>query len=258
MLLQACRDVDRVAADHQLPASSGVPAGHDVSGVHADPEADLRAVPALDALREGSEAVAHGERGPNGALGVVLVRLRVAEDGEHGVPGELLGRAAEALDLGVDQVEELPQELADVLRVEQLAERSRAREVGEENGDDAPLLPLVGSVRGAASVLAQGEAAGGAEGRGRRLLGAAAGACLVKRRAAVATKAGVGRVLGATRGAGECHAPSLRRGASVPGASYDRRSLQHESGPTTPTPRKDLQGLDVDQILGAHCLLLHP
>ncbi len=148
MLLQACRDVDRVAADHQLPASSGVPAGHDVAGVDADPEADLRAVPALDALREGAEAVAHGERSPNGALGVVLVRLRDAEDGEHGVPGELLGRAAEALDLGVDQVEELPQELAEVLRVEQLAERSRAREVGEENGDDAPFLPLVGSVGG--------------------------------------------------------------------------------------------------------------
>ena len=142
-LLQASRDVDRIAADHQLPASRGVPAGHDVSRVDADPEADLRAVPALDALREGAEAVAHGERGPNGALGVVLVRLRVAEDGEHGVAGVLLGRAAEALDLGVDQVEELPQELAEVLRVDQLAERGRAREVGEENGDDAPFLPLV-------------------------------------------------------------------------------------------------------------------
>ena len=108
VLLQACRDVDRVAADHQLPASSGVPAGDDLARVDADPEADLRAVPALDALREGAEAVAHGERSPNGALGVVLVRLRDAEDGEHGVAGELLGRAAEALDLGVDQVEELP------------------------------------------------------------------------------------------------------------------------------------------------------
>ncbi len=111
--------------------------------VDADPEADLGAVPALDALREGVEAVADGERGPNGALGVVLVRLRDAEDGEHGVAGELLGRAAEALDLGVDQLEELPQELAEVLRVDQLAERSRAREVGEEDGDDAAFLPFV-------------------------------------------------------------------------------------------------------------------
>jgi hypothetical protein len=69
---------------------------------------------------------------------------------------------------------QLPQELAEVLRVEQLANRGRVREVGEEYGDDTPLLPLVGSARGAASVLAQ--AAGGTEGRGRRLLGPAAGA----------------------------------------------------------------------------------
>jgi hypothetical protein len=112
------------------------------------------------------------------------VRLRNAEDGEHGVPRELLGRAAEALDLGVDQVEELPQELAEVLRVEQLANRARAREVGEEDGDDTPFLPLVGGVRGRASVLAQGEAAGETESRGRRLLDPVAGAGPVKRRAA--------------------------------------------------------------------------
>jgi hypothetical protein len=67
--------------------------------------------------------------------------------------------AAEALDLGVDQLEEFPQELTEVLRVEQLAERGRTREVGEEDGDDAPFLPLVAGVRRGASVLVQGEAA---------------------------------------------------------------------------------------------------
>jgi hypothetical protein len=37
--------------------------------------------------------------GPDGALGVVLVRERRAEDGHHGIADELLDRAAVALDL---------------------------------------------------------------------------------------------------------------------------------------------------------------
>ena len=77
------------------------------------------------------------------------MRLRDAEDGKHGVAGELLRRAPEALDLRVDQVEELTLKLANVLGIEQLTERSRASEVGEEDGDNPPLLPLVGGVGGA-------------------------------------------------------------------------------------------------------------
>ena len=146
VLLKARRDVDRIAADHQLAARRRFPAGDDLAGVDPDPEPDVRAVAALDALGEGAEALPHGERSPNGALRVVLVRLRDAEDGEHGVAGELLRRAPEALDLGVDQVEELTLKLANVLGIEPLAERSRPSEVGEQNGDDPPLLPLVSSV----------------------------------------------------------------------------------------------------------------
>ena len=161
-----------------------------------------------------AEAVPHRERSPNGALGVVLVRLRNPEDGEHGVAGELLRRAPEALDLRVDQVEELTLKLANVLGVEQLAERSRAREVGEEHGDDAPLLPLVGRVDSPASVVAQGDPAGRAEGRSRRLLSPTGGASPLKRRTAVATEASAGRVLGAAVGASQCHASSLERDVS--------------------------------------------
>ena len=103
VLLQARGDVDGVAADHQLAAGGRFPARDDLAGVDADPEPDLGAVAARDAFGERAEAVLHGERSAHSALGVVLVRLRDAEDGEHRVADELLRRAPEALDLGVDQ-----------------------------------------------------------------------------------------------------------------------------------------------------------
>jgi hypothetical protein len=165
-----------------------------------------------DAFRELTEPVANGKRRPHGALRIVLVRLRGAENGEHGVPGELLGRAPVPLDLGVDQLEELTEKCAEVLGVDPLAERGRAREVGEEHGNDAPFLPLVGSASGATSILVQGGTAGRTEGSRRRLLGPAAGASLVKRHATATAVAGVGRVLGFAGSARQCHAPSVRRG----------------------------------------------
>src|SRR5262245_34245911 len=158
MLLEASGDVDHIAADNQLATGRGIPAGDDVSGVDADPQADFGAVTSLDALGERIEAVANGKGGSNCSLGVVLVRLRDTEDGEHGVARELLGRPAESLDLRVDQLEELALELPDFLRVDLLSEGSRPRKVGEEDGDDAALLPFVHDL-GAAGAFAQREPA---------------------------------------------------------------------------------------------------
>ena len=90
MLLEPRGDVDRVAADHQLAARGGLAAGDDLARVDPDAQPDLGAVAALNAVREGAEALVRGERSPNGALGVVLVRLRDPEDGEDGVAHELL------------------------------------------------------------------------------------------------------------------------------------------------------------------------
>ena len=84
------------------------------------------------------------ERRPDRALGVVLVRLRNAEHGQDGVADELLRDPSVVLDLGVHELEELALTARDVLRVEPFAERSRPCEVGEEHGDDAPLL-LIGA-----------------------------------------------------------------------------------------------------------------
>ena len=140
MLLQARGHVDGVPAHHQLAACGRLASRDDLARVDADPEPHLGVVAIEHALGERSESVADGQCRTNGALGVVLVRLRDPEHGEHRVAGELLGRAAVALDLGVDQVEELALELAHVLGVEPLAERGRAREVGEEDGHDSALL----------------------------------------------------------------------------------------------------------------------
>ena len=75
-----------------------------------DPDSELE--PLLD--RE----VADGERGANGALGIVLVRDGGAEERHHGVADELLDRAPVALELAAD---------ARVVRTEDRARRPRGR-----------------------------------------------------------------------------------------------------------------------------------
>ena len=56
----------------------------DLAGLDADAHFEIQL----------ADGVAHPERRPRGALGVVLVRLRDAERGEHGVARELLDDAA--------------------------------------------------------------------------------------------------------------------------------------------------------------------
>ncbi len=166
---------------------------------------------ALDTVGEGNEALPHREGGPNRPFGVVLVCLGNAEHGEHCVAGELLCRAPEPLDLGIDQLEELSLKLADVLRIQPLAERGRPGEVGEENGYDPPFLTVVARLAGTASVIPEGDAAVGAEGRAGRLLESAGGASPLERCAALTAKTGARSVLGSAGGADQCHAASLRR-----------------------------------------------
>ena len=63
-----------------------------------------------------------------------------AEDCHHGIADELLDRASMLLDaLARDRVV-AGEQAAHLLRVEVLAERGRARHVGEEDGDDAALF----------------------------------------------------------------------------------------------------------------------
>ena len=105
--------------------------------------------------------VAGGEGRQHGALGIVLVRLRDPEHGQHRVADELLRQAPEALDLAVDELEQLSLQLTHVLGIEALAERCRACEIGEEDADDAALLALVAS--GSAALPPRGDVAPHAE-----------------------------------------------------------------------------------------------
>ena len=130
--LQPRRGVDDVARGDPL-ARLGSGAERDERLAGRDPDADLE-------LAVRRERVADRERRAHGALGIVLVRDRRAEDGHHRVADELLDGAAEALELGaharVVGLEEPPH----VLGVHRLGARREADEVAEEAGDDLALL----------------------------------------------------------------------------------------------------------------------
>jgi len=209
VLLEASGDIDGVAADHQLAARCGFATRDDFARVDADPQADVCAVPTLHSLGEGNEALAHGQAGPNRAFGVVLVGLWDPEHGEDGVAGEFLSGASEALDLGIDQLEELTLELANILWIQPLAERRRAGEVGEEDRYDAPLLAVLACLGGPASVVLERDAAVRAERSRGRLLESAGRTSLAQRRAAGTAKTGAARVFCPTGSANQFHAASL-------------------------------------------------
>ena len=209
-LLQARRDVHGVAAHHQLASGGGVPARDDLARVYADAKSRLRSMALAQDVLVRAERRLHRECRAHGALGVVFVRARDAEHGEHRVAGELLAHAAEALHLGVHQREELSLQRSHVLGVEALAERGRADEVGEQDGHHAPLF-LVGTGLATPRACVERRPAVRAERRRRRLLGPAGRALPEERRPAHTAEAVALAGLGAARDAGECHAPSVDR-----------------------------------------------
>ena len=129
-----------------LESSCGV---HDVSGDHGLAVARTRfelddRFPGVDGdphlepvlLRP----VAHGECGAHGALGIVAVRSRRAEDPHHRVADELLHGAAVPLELFADALVVGRENCAHVLGIERLGLPCEADEVDEEDRDDASLL----------------------------------------------------------------------------------------------------------------------
>ncbi len=116
--LQTCGRVHHVAGDHRLAAAgAGVERHHRLARVHGDagPEVQL----GVGRIELG-ESLPNGERGADGALRVVAVRERCAEDGHDRVPDELLHQAAEPLDLDPHALVVPVEDGANVLRVEGL------------------------------------------------------------------------------------------------------------------------------------------
>ncbi len=86
------------------------------------------------------DAIEHTQCRANRTLRVVAVRDRSTEHRHHGIPDELLERAAVVLDpvlrVGVVELESV----AHVLRVGPVAPRSEAHQVDEQDRDELPLL----------------------------------------------------------------------------------------------------------------------
>jgi hypothetical protein len=110
--------------------------------------------------------------------------------------------------------EEIALQVADILRIELLAQRGRAREIGEEHGDNATLVLLARPWPAASIVMQSGSARGAEDGRAE-LLGSACWTRPVQRRTAPAAEASVDRLVGTARSAHDPHEPSVRRRLSA-------------------------------------------
>ena len=161
--LEARGRVHDVARDGVGAALVGADAPRDDRpGVDADVEGERRAEACLPAAVERRHPLLHGKRGAEGALGVVLVGHRRAKDRHDGVANELLDEAAVLLDRRGHLLEEVTLDGADVLGVQALGQRGEAREVGEDDGDSAP-VGLRLALELAAALWAEGEVRWGLE-----------------------------------------------------------------------------------------------
>jgi hypothetical protein len=132
--LQAGGRVDDIAHGHRRPfRCEGVKRDKRFAGRDGDPH------PLRPALL--GEPIPDGERRADRSLGVVLVGDRGAKQRHDGVADEFLDPAAEALELGPNVRIVRREEGEDVLGVELLGGRRAIDKVGEEDGDDLPLLP---------------------------------------------------------------------------------------------------------------------
>ena len=123
---------------HRRVVGAGEDADQHLAGVDADAHLDRRVGTGLGDER--GERALHPQGGPHGPLGVVLVGNRGAEQGDDGVAEQLVDAPAEALDVGDEALEARLDEALDPLRIEVLGQRRVADQIGEQHGDDAPLL----------------------------------------------------------------------------------------------------------------------
>ncbi len=71
----------------------------------------------LELCRLGPQRLLHGQRGPHGPLGVVLVGDRSAEEGDDGVADDLVDHPAEGGDVGRQPLEAAVDQALDLLGV---------------------------------------------------------------------------------------------------------------------------------------------
>ena len=146
--LQSRRGVDRVAEGVEpfLGRCAVVGEQDDRPGVDSHAPGELHAVRLADVLCIRAERGLHRERRAYGALRIVVVCARDAEQRVEAVAGELRDGTAEPLHLSDEQARHLVEEELRALRPEPLADRRRIRDVREENRHDATLAFRPGHV----------------------------------------------------------------------------------------------------------------
>ena len=138
-LLEPSRDVQRLAGGERRVAVLD----HDLACLDPDPHRQV-----------GVSGLDDRDRGPDRALGVVLVRRRDAEHGDDGVARILLHGSAERLDVAAGAVEEARDPPPDDLRVGRRDERGRVDEVDEQRRRELALhAPSLGSGAAAAEAV---------------------------------------------------------------------------------------------------------
>ena len=140
--LQPGCDVDGVAG-HVALVDAAV-GREDISGVHRHSKGERCADDIGLAVIQLRHPGLHGQRCPDGPLGIVVVRGGVAEDRDDGIADELLDRPAVALDLLGHGPEERLQDAPQLLGVEAGGELGRRREVREHDRHDPTLLQRLG------------------------------------------------------------------------------------------------------------------
>src|SRR5262249_14595892 len=95
--------------------------------------------PPPEALAEARQRLVDLERGPGGTQGIIVMRDGRAEERHHGIADMLVDGAAEIRDDAVDEPRVAGDEVPQLLGIETLRQRGEAREIGEEDGDLAPL-----------------------------------------------------------------------------------------------------------------------
>ena len=145
-LLQPRRQVHRGAVEQALLGRLGA----DRDGARVDADADPERDREPDLLARAARPGRRAQPGPNGAERVVVVRVLQAEDPDDGVAGEVVGAAAERLELLGDHAVVAGQDLAVALGVDLAGEPGRPDEVDEDHRDELALLRRRGAHRVAA------------------------------------------------------------------------------------------------------------
>jgi hypothetical protein len=205
-------------------------ADHDLGRVEAHANREVHSLLEAQLVGVAAQLLAEMQRRPAGALGVILVGDRRAEQRHDAVAGELVDETLEALDAGGEEVEKAVHDLRPLLRPDLLGQLHAPLHVGEEHGDRLALALEGGAARE--------DPVGQMPGRIRVRLGCGDGGSGRQRRCALWTELRRRGRLGAARGAAArdwtgAFDAELRRGrvfVLAPGTLHLASRLDDRSG----------------------------